>query len=303
MYHSWNSGLKSTIGLAVGVLLACVAFVAQSAPAGPLRGSMSAATLRSSAWRSTSDLEVLDQVSRNVHVVQLKGHLFFGNIHKLSDYISDLMVKYPELECLVVDFTLVVAMDSSAADRLSKLKYVSYVCAPYECRLVFTAIPSAYTRFLRVMLVDESPVFHVADDLNDAIEWSENELLRRYKVESTLQKEPSLPKEHSFLARLHNLSPAQPLSVLEKLLEYFDRQVSEGAMVGELCLLTGEKRKTTVVTMERCVVYVLTEARFKDMLDKDSLLAFVFQGIALRYVSLRLQYVGNRIWETKCLPI
>ncbi|ETV65831.1 hypothetical protein, variant [Aphanomyces astaci] len=112
-------------GLAVGVLLACVAFVAQSAPAGPLRGSMSAATLRSSAWRSTSDLEVLDQVSRNVHVVQLKGHLFFGNIHKLSDYISDLMVKYPELECLVVDFTLVVAMDSSAADRLSKLKYVS----------------------------------------------------------------------------------------------------------------------------------------------------------------------------------
>ncbi|KAF0736906.1 hypothetical protein AaE_008974, partial [Aphanomyces astaci] len=239
-----------------------------------------------------------------------------------------------------------------------------YVCAPYECRLVFTAIPSAYTRFLRVMLVDESPVFHVADDLNDAIEWSENELLRRYKVESTLQKEPSLPKEHAFLARLHNLSPAQPLAVLEKLLEYFDRQVlhgdvqiycitvylsyrsfsismkrggwvwrqgdaatcamllaegrmqaiveeeagtkeevSEGAMVGELCLLTGEKRKTTVVTMERCVVYVLTEARFKDMLDKDSLLAFVFQGIALRYVSLRLQYVGNRIWETKCLPI
>ncbi|RQM12049.1 hypothetical protein B5M09_004895 [Aphanomyces astaci] len=145
------------------------------------------------------------------------------------------------------------------------------------------------------MLVDESPMFHVADDLNDAIEWSENELLRRYKVESTLQKEPSLPKEHAFLARLHNLSPAQPLAVLEKLLEYFDRQVlhgdvqvSEGAMVGELCLLTGEKRKTTVVT---------------DMLDKDSLLAFVFQGIALRYVSLRLQYVGNRIWETKCLPI
>ncbi|KAF0700441.1 Aste57867_9025 [Aphanomyces stellatus] len=326
-------------GLAVGALLACITFVAQSAPAGPLRGSMSAATLRSSAWRSTADLETLDRVSRNVHVVQLKGHLFFGNIHKLSEYIANLLESYPELECMVVDFTLVVAMDSSAADRLAKLKHV---CAPHECRLVFTAIPSTYTRFRKVMLLNSSPSFHVADDLNSGIEWIENELLLHYKTPEALTKTPSLPKEHAFLARLHNLCPNQPLTVLQSLLAYFERRemthgtqvwrqgdnatsamllaeghmqaiveeeagtkedISAGSMVGELCLLTGEKRKTSVVTTERCVVYILTEEKFKEMLEKDSFLAFVFQGIALRYVSQRLQYVGNRIWETKCLPI
>ncbi|RHY28580.1 hypothetical protein DYB32_005866 [Aphanomyces invadans] len=288
-------------GLAVGVLLACVAFVAQSAPAGPLRGSMSAATLRSSAWRSTSDLEVLDRVSRNVHVVQLKGHLFFGNIHKLTEYMTDLLVKFPELECMVVDFTLVTHMGR-------------FVCAPYECRLVFTAIPAAYTRFRRGMLMQASPVFHVADDLNDAIEWSENELLHRYKAVPAMTKEPSLPKEHAFLTRLHNLCPGQPLAVLDKLLAYFDRneipgnvQVWRQGDAATSAMLLAEGCMQAIVEEEagtkRCVVYVLTEERFKDMLENDSLLAFVFQGIALRYVSLRLQYVGNRIWETKCLPI
>ncbi|CAK4100881.1 unnamed protein product [Aphanomyces euteiches] len=327
-------------GLAVGALLACITFVAQSAPAGPLRGSMSAATLRSSARRSATDLEVLDRVSRNVHVVQLKGHLFFGNIHKLSEYVQYLLDTYPELECMVVDFTLVVALDSSAADRLAKLKHV---CDLYECRLVFTAIPSTYTRFLKIMLSDSSPTFYVAEDLNSALEWAENDLLSRYKTEPTpLAKEPSLPKEHAFLGRLHSTCPSEPLEVLQKLLDYFERQelekdvqvwrqgdasttamllaeghmqaivedeagtteeVSAGAMVGEMCLLTGEKRKTSLVTVEPCVVYVLNQDKLKEMLERDSYLAFVLQGIALRYVSLRLQYVGNRIWETKCLPI
>lgn len=48
----------------------------------PIRGSMTAATLRSSEWnRSPHAFEVLDSDSTGrlrVHVIQLQGHLFFG---------------------------------------------------------------------------------------------------------------------------------------------------------------------------------------------------------------------------------
>ncbi|OQR85715.1 Sulfate Permease (SulP) Family, partial [Thraustotheca clavata] len=333
-------------GLAVGALLACITFVVQSAPAGPLRGSMSAATLRSLSWRSTSDLEILDQVMRNVHVVQLKGHLFFGNIHKLSEYVANILETQAHLEYLVVDFTLVVAMDSSAADRLTKLKHI---CSAHDVHLVFAGIPSQYEHFKTSMVAsfgssksNYSCKFYAADDLNGAIEWCENALLRQYKTLMTPVALSPQPEKPLFITRLESLCPHESPEVIQSLLSYFEQQVLEagvmvwrqgdaansamfiaegrleavveeeagtteeivvGAMVGELCLLTGEKRKTSLHTLEPSIVYVLKLDRFREMVQKDSYLAYVFQGIALRYMSLRLQYVGNRIWETKCIPI
>ncbi|KDO35699.1 hypothetical protein SPRG_00496 [Saprolegnia parasitica CBS 223.65] len=332
------------VGLAVGALLACITFVVQSAPAGPLRGSMSAATLRSTAWRSTADLEILDCMMRNVHVVQLKGHLFFGNIHKLSEYVAKILEDSPQLEYLVVDFTLVVALDSSAADRLTKLKHV---CAAHDVHLVFTAIPAAYERFKTSMVASFGTSksrcrFYAANDLNGAIEWCENSLLQQYKILHTPVSLSPQPEKPAFISRLEVLCPHESPTVILSLLGYFERQVLEagvcvwrqgdssnssmilaegrlqaiveeeagttedipvGALIGELCLLTGEKRKTSMYATEPSVVYVLTLQKFQEMLQKDSYLAFLFQGIALRYVSLRLQYVGNRIWESKCIPI
>ncbi|EQC39095.1 hypothetical protein SDRG_03303 [Saprolegnia diclina VS20] len=331
-------------GLAVGALLACITFVVQSAPAGPLRGSMSAATLRSTAWRSTADLEILDCMMRNVHVVQLKGHLFFGNIHKLSEYVAKILDDSPHLEYLVVDFTLVVALDSSAADRLTKLKHV---CAAHDVHLVFTAIPAAYERFKTSMVASFGTSksrcrFYAANDLNGAIEWCENSLLQQYKILHTPVSLSPQPEKPAFISRLEVLCPHESPDVILSLLGYFERQVLEagtcvwrqgdssnssmilaegrlqaiveeeagttedipvGALIGELCLLTGEKRKTSMYATEPSIVYVLTLQKFQEMLQKDSYLAFLFQGIALRYVSLRLQYVGNRIWESKCIPI
>ena len=80
-------------------------------------------------------------------------------------------------------------------------------------------------------------------------------------------------------------------------------EVQVGTLLGELCLLTGERRKSSIITTRRSVIYILTKDKLDEMLEQEPNLAFLFQGIALRYMSYRLQYVGNRIWETKCLPI
>ncbi|KAL8020819.1 putative cyclic nucleotide-binding domain, SLC26A/SulP transporter, rmlC-like jelly roll [Plasmopara halstedii] len=355
-------------GLAIGALLACMTFVMQSArtPTNvPIRGSMSAATLRSHAWRMTNELNILDRECRNIHVIQLQGHLFFGNINQVSDYVHDLFQDgpsltdsavqsplqsvlsddvrpRPELKYLVLDFTLVVGLDSSAADRLTKIEFV---CDLHHCKVVFAAVPTAYVKFTEHLrsVFENTTMLYIAPDLDRALEWCENDILGK----RTQDEVPSQPctvddKECTHLRILRRFMPDQPLSVQQKLLSYFsistikkeevlwrqgdpsDRalllvngaltavieeeagtteNVSIGSIVGDLCFLTGEKRKTSLIATEKSVVYVLTRPNFNKMLEKDCYLAFLFQGISLRYTSFRLQYVGNRIWETKCLPI
>ncbi|GAB9467146.1 Sulfate permease [Globisporangium polare] len=348
-------------GLAVGALLACMTFVLQSASTptnAPIRGSMSAATLRSSVWRTTAELDTLERESRAVHVVQLKGHLFFGNVNTLSEYVHTLFDQHHEpkaqqIRTLVLDFTLVVGLDSSAADRLTKIKGV---CDQHACRVVFAAIPAAYAKFashLRAIFGDEA-MFHVATDLDTALEWIENQILNAHaaanQFKTPINEEEGVGcgsgnkdnDECVHLLKLQRLMPNESLSVIHRLLDYFhieeidkddvvwrqgdvaDRSlllmdgqlraiieeeagttedVAVGAVVGELCFLTGDKRKTTLVATRRSVVYVLDRASFDEMLRSDCYLAFLFQGVALRYTSARMQYVGNRIWETKCVPI
>lgn len=349
-------------GLAVGALLACMTFVLQSASTptnAPIRGSMSAATLRSSVWRTTAELDTLERESRAVHVVQLKGHLFFGNVNTLSEYVRALFDQQhdhyarsqatQQIRTLVLDFTLVVGLDSSAADRLTKIKGV---CDQHACRVVFAAIPTAYAKFASHLsaIFGDGAMFHVAKDLDAALEWTENQILRAHAAANQFKTpidekegcEATYNDECVHLLKLQRLMPNEPLSVIHRLLDYFhieeidkddviwkqgdvaDRSlllvdgqlraiieeeagttedVAVGAVVGELCFLTGEKRKTTLVATRRSVVYVLERASFDEMLQRDCYLAFLFQGVALRYTSSRMQYVGNRIWETKCVPI
>lgn len=96
----------------------------------PLRGSMSAATLRSSHWnRCKRSHEILSDaiLGRNrIQVIQLQGHLFFGNMAHLTETIAKILQEKqgtPEQPLIViVDFGLVLGIDSSAAQAIAKMK-------------------------------------------------------------------------------------------------------------------------------------------------------------------------------------
>ena len=86
----WAIALVMTIGgmeaaLIAGTICALLTFAIQSvAYPKPIRGSMSAATLRSSEWnRCPRAFEILDsEVTGRIRifVVQFQGHLFFGYV-------------------------------------------------------------------------------------------------------------------------------------------------------------------------------------------------------------------------------
>jgi SulP family sulfate permease len=129
-----------------GVIAAVSTYAVQSiAYLSPIRGSMSAVTLRSSTGNRSLQAEaILDSptVGRSrILVVQLQGHLFFGNMAHFTESMHDLLrnkldvqanrTKYsldPEIvvnasPCVVIlDFSLVLGIDSSAAQAIAKLK-------------------------------------------------------------------------------------------------------------------------------------------------------------------------------------
>ncbi|GMH62705.1 hypothetical protein TL16_g03534 [Triparma laevis f. inornata] len=115
-----------TAGLAAGMVLAAITFVVDAGPAhlSPIRGHMPATTLRSSKWRSVEARDILNKSDglRRIVCVQLQGHLYFANLTQFTDAVKEIIEERKGFtRFLVLDFTLVIGIDSSAAFSLLKL--------------------------------------------------------------------------------------------------------------------------------------------------------------------------------------
>ena len=119
--------------LLAGVIAALSTYAFQSINFNnPIRQILSATSLRSSIWnRDTASRIILedDNTGRSrILIFQLQGHLFFGNIAQLSGTIKEVLrekaAKNESPIVVIIDFTLVNGMDSSAAHAVAKLKKI-----------------------------------------------------------------------------------------------------------------------------------------------------------------------------------
>jgi SulP family sulfate permease len=97
----------------------------------PLRGFMAATTLRSSRWNRSARAQTIlanHAIGRSrILVVQLQGHLFFGNLTQLTDSMNNILSERQGTVdnapwIVIMDFGLVLGIDSSAAQAIVKLK-------------------------------------------------------------------------------------------------------------------------------------------------------------------------------------
>lgn len=119
-----------TAGLLAGIFAALSVYAAQSITyMNPIRKVVSATSLLSSVWtRPATELAILNDEftgRSRVLLVQLQGHLFFGNVSQLTDTVRTLLTERhgTDLEPFIVilDFTLVLGLDSSAAHAVAKM--------------------------------------------------------------------------------------------------------------------------------------------------------------------------------------
>jgi len=166
-----------TAALLAGLMVALATFALQSITLlDPIFRVMSASTLRSSAWnRSMEASNLLDDKRcgrSRILVIQLQGHLFFGNVTAVTDFLKKKLKKLQGTDeqpyLLILDFSLVVGMDSSAAHAIAKLKDVFHRFYSVEVTIFVTGrhregFPCAYA--LSEALTTEDA--HVSIDFND----------------------------------------------------------------------------------------------------------------------------------------
>jgi SulP family sulfate permease len=116
--------------LIAGIIVALLTYVLQSITyQHPIRGAMTATRLRSSAWNRAPKAEqiLLNPASgrQRIFVVQMQGHIFFGNATTMTDNINKLLREKHSTDSqpivVILDFSPVMGMDSSAAQAIAKL--------------------------------------------------------------------------------------------------------------------------------------------------------------------------------------
>lgn len=120
-------------GLLAGLLTALSVYIVQSVHVQhPINDHSSAALLRSSKWNRSADAKAIlddEQVgSSRICIIQLQGHLFFGNLTKLNDSLREVITRHEmrhgKAWILILDFSLVLGIDASAAMGFTKIKEI-----------------------------------------------------------------------------------------------------------------------------------------------------------------------------------
>lgn len=117
-----------TAGLVAGLLAALFTYMLQSLlDKNPVRLSCDTSKLPSSKWRTAAQKRVLDSSygRKKIILFQLQGHLFFGNLPKISKTVFTFLEKQQknaDIESVILDFSLVLGVDSTSTSFISKMK-------------------------------------------------------------------------------------------------------------------------------------------------------------------------------------
>lgn len=272
---------------------------------------------------------------------------------------------------VIIDFTLVVGMDSSAAHAVAKLKKIFHRLFHVEVSIFVTgsdrggfpcefALSQALSPDVRPSHAAAAASDRVCESLDDALKFAEDILISRvdpslgisnaagcihqdkYCASSNMSIDEEKSLARSFLIGLllspEDVDPRNSIDVLISLMqreEYKKGQslweqgcdsdsaklliygelssiiedtgapelVRSGNIVGELGLVHGTKRLTTLIcSTEKAILYNLSKESWEKLNQENLQAATLMQGVVIRYLAHRVQHVSNRYFHTT-LPV
>ena len=173
-----------TEGIIVGVLLACVFFVLMYSNKSIIRETFDGAQSRSTVHRLYRQQTFLDKVGKQIRIIKLQGFMFFGTVNQLSSHILKLIKDDNLVKFVILDFSLISGVDFSGLETFLRIKSK---LEESKTNLVFCGLNQVEPA-LRKTGIFERPetnleyrdYVHIFETLNDALEWSENQLLLTY---------------------------------------------------------------------------------------------------------------------------
>ncbi|KAE8215967.1 hypothetical protein CF327_g837 [Tilletia walkeri] len=178
------TGWDFVVGILAGIVFACLFFVLQASRGrNTIRAIFDGSIARSTVRRHITQRRFLEQVGTQTQILKLQGFLFFGTINSVEDLIRralDIAAwQRNPIRFMIVDFSLVSGLDFSAAEAFTRLQRL---LEAKDVVLVFCGLQpdSAVGIALRSvdLWADNGVRLEVFANLNEALEWSENEYLR-----------------------------------------------------------------------------------------------------------------------------
>ena len=173
-------------GVLIGVVIGCATFALSASRVNSIKYGFDGSEYRSSLDRSLDDQMALAAHGREIQGLNLQSYLFFGSANRLYQHVKALLHRHPECRYLVFDFKLVTGIDSSAAHSFAQIKRTTH---ERGIRLLLVNLQPAAEKTLRSSQFISDDIT-IADELDHALEWCENEVINRHR--GLKQEESSL---------------------------------------------------------------------------------------------------------------
>jgi len=309
-------------GIGAGIIIATVLFVLKYSSINVISNILSGDSHHSSVDRSPVEARLLNEHGGQIHILRLKGFIFFGSANNLLNTIKDRQAdrELPPLAYVILDFQQVSGLDTSGLVSISKL---SRLASKTGFIILAAAVPvDIQNSFRSSGLLKEGPgQVRIFRDRDYSVEWCENDILKK-RVVDTGNEVKSLAKILSdfhpwkvdtealfdYLKRIdvgknHYLilqgDPSHELFFIEsgkvKVSVELDngrtmrvRTMGAGTVVGEIGLYLDQQRLASVVTEEPCVIYRLDAEALHRMEQERPALASAFHEFMVRVLAERV---------------
>lgn len=315
------------LGVVLGVIGACLLFAFSYSRIGVVRRHLTRAQFSSNVDRSPDKARLLREHGHRIHFFWLSGFIFFGSSNGLFEQVRRTLDarKDPRPPFLILDFSAVPGLDTSAVLSLVKLK--NY-CDEHKAILVFSGLTEQMHRsFEKAGFFGENSRHHALPGRNEALEWCENVLLQEYEAdiasaesfEEWLHKElggdVDLKRLMLYFERLEfdtgealieQGAPADSVDLLASggvAIVFRDeygretrlRRMAGQTVIGEMGFYRQVPRGAAVIAEQPSILYRLTRDAFDRMKKEDPYIASAFDRMIIRLLSDRLDFANKEI--------
>jgi len=296
-------GFLEAIG--AGVVIAALLFVVSYGGVSGVRGAISGANFHSQVARSRKHKQTLAEKGAQIHILRLRGYIFFGSIQRVLQVVREriCLSEGLPLKYLVLDFERVTRLDSSAVFGLIRLRQLTDTG---QIAMTWTNLSDAVHRQLENggLLKDQNDEFLIQSTLDYGVEWCEDKLLEKEAKENKVDFVDNvlsyMSRSFPGLKRIKQYLEAESIPAGEYLFKQGDssndlffiesglvsvefeasngkkerlRSVKSGATVGEIAFYLGGQRSASVKAEQPSAVYRLSAKTLRNIQKEDPALA------------------------------
>jgi len=173
-------------GIALGLVVAIVAFVLEYSRMEVIKQEFSGSNHRSNLDRSFAQNQLLQQEGDKILILRLQGYIFFGTAYRFYEHLKSRVsaAEGGRLGFIILDFKSVRGLDLSTIVDFQKLKKLTD--GKGMELLVSNASPHLQPMLVDAGIVEGRPDKPALfDDLDRALEWCENILLKEAELLDT----------------------------------------------------------------------------------------------------------------------